>query len=414
MSGPPPLADLQQWDRQDWAQYDPCLWGDTPSAKRVIQTVVRAADRELNWQGKENANSLRDFWYNPIKPILQRAFPEKVEDPGFDFGRRMSQDLSRVLSDLVKQGELSYRGLNILDESRERAVHTHSPDDNKILFVEKEAAYRKLRPLESVYQLSVVSGGGWQATALIEDLAHELRGDRAYTVYLLTDFDPTGWQIGEDFSRRAGELGLTVDNVRRIGIRPDQLDSDDAVRQQRFIPAEDSDADSEWMAEHAIEGKYGLEIEALGDLTTKGRDLRRLVVDELRGDIRVREHQQNAVEQASEVAAEKAVQNVVNDVTSELQDELVSAVVGVLDDEPGVNAKQVFDSVDVTVDLEDADSSNVAPKPFSPDKLHTGAVDGKRPGVQFDSTREHLERKVQERIDVEDFVTGLDSHGGDA
>lgn len=412
MTDTPPLADLQQWDREDWTQYDPCLWGDSPSTKRVIETVVHAAARELNWQGKENANSLRDFWYNPIKPILQRAFPEKVEDPGFDFGRRMSQDLSRVLSDLVKQGELSYRSLNILDESREREVHTYSPDDDKILFVEKEAAYRKLRPLESVYQLSVVSGGGWQATALIEDLAHELRADREYTVYLLTDFDPTGWQIGEDFSRRAGELGLTVDNVRRIGIRPDQLGSDDVVRQQRFIPAEDSDADSEWMAEHAIEGKYGLEIEALGDLTTKGRDLRRLVVEELRADIRVREHQQKAVEQASEAAAGGAVQHVVDDVTSELQDELISTVVAVLDGEPGVNAKQVINSIDVTVDLEDADSSELAPQPFSPNKFHGGAVDGERPQVQSSSTRKHLERKVRERVDVESLVTGLDSHEG--
>jgi 5S rRNA maturation endonuclease (ribonuclease M5) len=393
----PTLADLQQWDREDWKQYDPCLWGGTPSQKRVVETIIRAADRELTWQGEQNANSLRDFWYNPTKPILQRAFPEKVDEPGYDFNRQMSQTLSGVLSGLVKDGEITYRSLNILDDSRDRQLQITSPESDKILFVEKNAAYRKVKPLETVYELSIVSGGGWQATALIEDLAHELP-DRSYTVYLLTDYDPTGWKIGRDFSERSAQLGLEIDEIQRVGILPDQLGGE-TIRRQRFEAPVNSDADREWMDTRAIDGQYGLEIEALGDLNSKGQALRRMVVDHLRDDIRVRKRRLRDVCRGAETAASQATERVMHTITDDLKDVVGAAVVDVLNARDGVDATTTDAGVEVDADLSTAEAGREwLPTPYDPEDLHTSAVDGEPPETNHRQVTNFLTDQVWQQI----------------
>jgi hypothetical protein len=145
-----------------------------------------------------------------VKPILERTFPEKLANPEFNFGRRMSQYLSEALSEMVKNGEFTYSDLNIIDANRERALaDAESVEADKILFVEKDSAYLKVKPFADRYELSVVSGSGWQATALIEDLARELDSDTEYTLYLLTDYDPTGFEIAEDFASRSERLGVS-------------------------------------------------------------------------------------------------------------------------------------------------------------------------------------------------------------
>lgn len=402
----PTLAELQQWDRRDWEQYDPCLWGNSPSQKRVIETVIRAADRELSWQGEQNANSLRDFWYNPTKPILQRAFPDKVNDPGYDFNRRMSQELSGVLSDLVKDGEITYRSLNILDESRDREIHLQSPESDKILFVEKNAAYRKIRPLEEVYELSIVSGGGWQATALIEDLAHALASGRSYAVYLLTDYDPTGWKIGRDFSDRSAQLGLEIDEIRRVGILPDQLDAE-TVRRQRFEPAVESDADGEWMDNYAIDGRYGLEIEALGDLNSKGQALRQMVVNQLRDDIRVRERRRRDLQKHTETAVLQASNQVVETITEDLREAVETAVVEELDARDGVTATTTCEGVEVNPSLPAAEAGHEwLPHPYDSEELHRGAVEGERPTASHRQVTNYLAQQVWERIQSGEIALG--------
>jgi len=215
-SEPSSLSDMQDMEAEEFEAVDRYDYRGSVSPKRVIRHMIELAADELEWQGRSDSNSLRDFWYNPTKPILERAFPEKVEDPDFKFSRRMSQYLSDTMSEMVTDGAVSYRELNILDDSRERKVNRGTIEDDKILFVEKDAAYRKLKPLEQTYRLSLVSGSGFQATALIEDLAHELTNGQEYTLYVLSDYDPTGYKIVDDFEERAGELGINVGEVGRL------------------------------------------------------------------------------------------------------------------------------------------------------------------------------------------------------
>lgn len=395
----PTLTELQQWGPGEFEQHEPCLWQGDPVPKRVIKTIVRAAARELEWRGERNANSLRDFWYNPTKPILERAFPEKLEDPTFDFGRRMSQYLSETLSEMVQQGEYTYRELNILDDSREREIHLDSIEHDKILFVEKDAAYRKLRPLEEVYELSLVSGSGWQATALIEDLAYELDASTSYTLFVLTDYDPTGWKIADDFERRSSTLGVDIEAVERVGILPEQLDAG-TIQQQRFSPPTNSDNDEEWLATYGIEGRYGLEIEAIGDLNRKGEALRRMVVDELQTHIDERARRQRDTNVAMANGAAGALHDVVDRITSDLEDALRDAVIEELADREGVNRLYYEDGMFfANVDFDAAeDGREHLPEPFDEGELHEGAVDGIVPVTDQSPPREWAEEQVWQQI----------------
>lgn len=411
----PTLSELQTWSRPEFDAYEPCHWRGEPTPKRVIETIIRAAEREIEWRGERNANSLRDFWYNPTKPILERAFPEKLADDSYDFVRRMSQYLSEALSEMVQEGHLTYRDLNILDESRERKIHVDSIEDDKILFVEKEAAYRKLRPLEEVYELSIVSGSGWQATALIEDLAYELDSDTEYTLFVLTDYDPTGWNIAHDFQARSETLGVNVDDVERVGILPEQLD-DETIQQQRFKPPINSESDEVWLRNHGIEGRYGLEIEAIGDLNRKGEALREMVVDELAEFIDERARRKRDTNIAAANGAANAVNEVVDEITSDLETAIREAVIDELSDLEGVNSLRYADEVFyASVNLDVAESGREhLPETYPGDALHDGAVEGETPQADSQPTKNYARRQVQQRIEDGDLDPAeLLGFGGD-
>ena len=441
MPEPSTLAELQGLSTEEVRTVESYQYQGSPSPKRLIEGIIRLASAEVSWQGEANAESLRGFWYNPVKPIVETAFPEKLDDPNYKFGRRMSQYLSDVLSELVQEGELTYRDLNILDDSRQRALHTDSIEDDKILFVEKDAAYRKLKPLAEVYELSVVSGSGWQATALIEDLAHALDADRAYQLYLVSDYDPTGFRIVEDFGARAARLGIEIETIERVAIAPEQV-SENERRTQRFAPPIENEYDERWMQEYGIDERYGLEIEAVGGLETGGCALRAVVVEALRPHIRERRRYRASLNGAAAIAAEDAVEDVLDGLTNDLEvalrDAAVEALVGreaveraeQRDDtlpssdhgrEPGeilvaVDADALILPADADNDAVDDASDKYLPTPVREGDLHEHATDGEQLTYQVGharrALREELTRRLNEgEIDVADL---LDSGGADA
>lgn len=412
----PTLSELQAWERPDFERYEPCLYQGDVSPKRVIQTIIRAANRELSWRGERNANSLRDFWYNPTKPLLEAAFPGKLNDDSFDFVRRMSQYLSEALSDMVQDGEVTYRELNILDESRERRLELDSIENDKILFVEKEAAYRKLRPLGEVYELSIISGSGWQATALIEDLAYELDNDTDYTIFILTDYDPTGWNIGKDFYERSHRLGVGIEEVKRIGIFPDQLD-EETVEQQMFSPPINSDRDREWLDEYGINGRFGLEIEAIGDLNRKGEALREMVVDQLRDELDVRRRRDRDVSRALAGSADAVTEAVFRSMTAEFKVAVAREIEKIIAEADGVKTIEYDEGEDTfraNADLDTADSgSDVLPTPYDENALHNGAISGDAPTPNREPTADALLSQLDARInngeiEVEELLSRIE------
>lgn len=399
---PQTLAEMQEMNYAEFRQVERYKYNSSLSPTRVIRHMVELASEELSWQGRENANSLRDFWYNPCKSIMETAFPEKYGGSGTSkFNRRMSQALSEVTSDLVKEGEVTYRDLNILDDSRDRRINTDTIESDKVIFVEKNSAYRKLRPLEEVYDLSIVSGSGWQATALIEDMVHELDADSntQYTVYLLSDYDPTGFGIAEDFAERARLFGINVE-AKRIGISPEQVD-DDVIESQKFNVAVNGDSDREWVRRHGIGGEpYGLEIEAVGgDLQEKAANLRRLVVDAIKDDIRTDEHRKSGVASACASGASYAVNDILEDVRTRLREEAAS----ILEQEPAVpNAyySTIENVIYVTRDDEmlNPREDSYVPAPFMESDLHEGAVQGDEPSVRTRDVKKNVREELRRQI----------------
>lgn len=401
---PTSLTEMQQMDASDFKQVDRYDYRGDVSSRKLIRHIIELASDELSWQGRNNANSLRDFWYNPTKPILERALPEKVEDEDFKFSRRMSQYLSDVMSEMVKDGRVSYRELNILDDSRERQVNRGTIEEDKILFVEKDAAYRKLKPLEQVYKLSIVSGSGFQATALIEDLAHELNGAANYQLYVLSDFDPTGFKIVNDFEERAGQLGIEVKSVTRLGIEPRQLDQT-TVEEQKFSPPVNSEADREWMDQHGIDGEYGLELEAIGDLNEKGPELRRVVIEALKDDIRTEERYVKDVESSTGAGVYGAVQSTVNSITGDLESGLMDAAVEKLRGKEGIEKiDRSFSSPDVDITgLDEAQSSEWVANPPEEEALHKGAQSGRYYGASNQDLKQMLKDELQQMIEEDEI-----------
>lgn len=315
---------------EDW-----CYQGDL-SAKRFIKGMIRLLDNELAWQGREDSMSLRGLWYSGIKTALQNGFPSKWDDPSFDANRRYAQYLSEALSEMVKEGEVTYRSLNIVDDSRQREVANGTIEDDKILFVEKEAAYRRLLPIQRVFEISLVSGGGWEATALIEDLSHHLDPNQSYQLFVLSDYDPTGYRIAEDFEARAKTLGVNITRVERIGIEPDQV-SDQVRRQERFTVPIENDYDERWLARNGIEQQFGLEIEAIGGIGEGGAPLRRIVVEAMRDHLRFRDRIKQDAEWGVRRTAYYAVYRLIDDITADLEDALLDHAVDAVDDVPGVD-----------------------------------------------------------------------------
>ena len=411
---PQTLSELQALDTADFREVEAYHYRGDLSKRRVVRGIIEAAAQELSWQGEANSNSLRDFWYNPTKAILEEAFPNEYGGAGTSkFNRNMSKVLSSVLSDMVKDGEITYRDLNILDDSRDREIHTDSVESDKILFVEKSSAYRKLKPLEEVYQLSLVEGSGWQATAAIEDLVRQLDtdGDQTYTVYVLSDYDPAGFGIVEDFAARTQQFGLPVDEVKRIGIKPEQV-SEQALKDQKFTPGGSNIDD--WLAEYGIDGQYGLELEAVGtDLEKKGRALRKLVVEEIKDDVDTRTRR--AQDTANKIASKGrgAAGTVARSITEDLEDALSEAaaeivesdVAGVTSAENSMFGMKVsidFDQIEAIHNGQDVDvdgDPTITPRPYDDEDLHRGAYKGSTPRVRdSNAMKKHVKQELRQRI----------------
>lgn len=417
---PQTLAELQAMTTDEFLGVNRYLYQGDLSKKRVITHIIELAAKELSWQGRQNANSLRDFWYNPTKAILEAAFPHWGAGPGTsDWNREMSKRLSSTLSEMVKNGQMTYRALNILDDSRDRALNPTSIESDKILFVEKSAAYRKLKPLEEVYDISLVEGSGWQATALIEDMVHELDPSNGpFHVWILTDYDPTGFDIARDFLERAQMFGLGIaqdsaDDIR-IGVNPDQLDPAQIDR-QKFSVGGTGDRVDQWLATYGIDGQFGLELEAIGtDLEGKAEALRRLVVNEIRDDIRETKRRAKDTRSAAASAATAGATWMLDDLTGSLETELKKEAAAIMAGQPHITGAR-YDEEDDAIfvrsgdDIITVDGDTLVPRPYDEGVLHDSAVQGDRPQIdaapKAADVQEQLRNRIQRGdIDVQDLL----------
>ena len=227
-------------------------YGDSISYRQLVANIIVAATA-LRW---DETRGVREFWYNPIKPIVLRLFPEVIEAGGND--RKYSQ-YDAVLSDLAKSSEIKYSDLGIVDFRTMRELY-ESMDGancwgNVILFVEKDSAYVHLRPLKELLNITILSGGGWSKTGAAEAAIANLDRDREYMIYIVSDHDPYGIGIGEEAVSKLVTLGLPVKEHHRIAISPDQLSEE--VRESQKYPVKMTLKNApRWCEENGLEGPY--------------------------------------------------------------------------------------------------------------------------------------------------------------
>lgn len=281
--------ELQSMTREDFIEHFPQPLkihrrrGIEVNGAEVTREIIYAS-LELDWIKKKKDRQVKEFWYQ-VKPIIIRALGAR--------GHRFYPNFLDTLSSEVKKGKLNYNDLSIKDSITLRDYREEIKNamcwSNIILFIEKNAVYQYLEPLKKFFNINILSGSGWTNTSAIEALRMELKEhgvDDPIEIYALTDYDPAGFGIGRDFRDRSRELRIRVKSYKRLGINPGHLSQKEIHSQKyeiKFDPDEDNEQYNEkaWLDRYGIDGKYGLEIEAISGQRGGGKRLYRLVGKEL-------------------------------------------------------------------------------------------------------------------------------------
>jgi len=210
--------------------------------------------------------TLRNFWYDTVKPFLSRQMPNQIATEGF--GRKATQLLSRELSRMVLSGWISYSDLMIRDESRPKYRPVFRFDfggfDRAVIFIEKESEFQRIVTVGKAFRIAVECGKGFQAGSAIEGLIEYAKehSDEKILVLAITDYDYFGFLIYHDLKERLSRLGNA--EVYRIGVDPEDFQDQEQLADALYVlPKPKSEAEAKWHKKFAINSKFGIEIDAL-------------------------------------------------------------------------------------------------------------------------------------------------------
>jgi hypothetical protein len=173
-----------------------------------------------------NGGSVRSFWYH-VKKVVQdhpRAFKVPKDLDGL---------FSKQLSAMVRAGLLSYKDLKITDDRQSfRKLAPVYGNPHIILLGEKFSFLSKLIDLHLQYGITIQCSKGMPSLVMADTMLTEMAEKRydmsqEFIILTFTDFDPTGWNIGNTFARHLKELG--VKNIRRFSQYPTPRDCLDVV-----------------------------------------------------------------------------------------------------------------------------------------------------------------------------------------
>ena len=290
------LAELQNMSREELEQAFPMkhsVWksrGYKVDIKQLIRSCILAV-KEIHYPIMDNT-ACRERWYNPIKAIILKADPERVNKP---LKHGYMSNFEAIMSKMVKDGELTYADLGINDYRTLKQTFNHLIEKGKcwkqiLLFVEKDSAYVHVEPLSRLFNVSIISGGGWAHSAGVEKLLRELvqKGITEVVIFTVTDYDPFGFAIQTEFVSTCEKLGLEVKEHHRIGINkehatPEILDVQKyPINKGRKLTVNGISFNSDdWLQKYGIQGQYGLEIEAISGQLGGHQLLREIIAKEL-------------------------------------------------------------------------------------------------------------------------------------
>jgi hypothetical protein len=173
-----------------------------------------------------NGGNVRSLWYY-VKKIVQ-------EHPrAFNVKKDLDSTFSKQLSQMVKDGLLSYKDLNVSDDREAfRRIGPLYGNPHIILLGEKFSFLSKLIEVGLTYGITIQCSKGMSSLVMADTMLTEMADagydlSQEFIILNFTDFDPTGWNIGNTFARHLKELG--VKNIRSFDQYPTPRDTLDVV-----------------------------------------------------------------------------------------------------------------------------------------------------------------------------------------
>lgn len=277
--------------------------------------------------------SQRNFWYSVVKPTLDKLGKLTANDDTEEGLTGWDKTLSKYLTELVKEGQLTYKDIMICDESRNYNVpeqYIFSPYRNIIVACEKDTIFQFVKDISTLLGCSCISSKGICGFGAMETLLRKIRDNSENRInelvfLIMSDYDPTGYTIANTFTAQAEvmakQLGMNVRIIsKRIGITPDQL-TEDEIQNNMYSPKKKGM--ESWMKETGgINGlEKGLELDAL----TPER-IREIFADELKNyvsDDAYTEYAKNTfLWRIIRKKVDRYMDGIVNDVFAELEDKV--------------------------------------------------------------------------------------------
>lgn len=286
--------------------------------------------------------SQRSLWYSVVKPTLDKLGKLTPDDETEEALSGWDKILSKYLTELVKEGQLTYQDIMIVDESRKLNVpseYTFSPYRNIIVCCEKDTIYSVVSDISNALGCSCISTKGLNGFGAMETLMRRIKDNSDNKVdeivfLIMSDYDPTGYDIAntvrEQASRMAETLKMNCTIIsKRIGIVPSQL-TEDEVKNNQYTPKKKGI--DRWMKlTGGIGGKEkGLELDAL----TPDR-IRQIFTDNLREYIDSTEYYEHGKQvylvRKIRDEVDGYIDSIVNEVYNKLKDTVDTREYNVLD-----------------------------------------------------------------------------------
>lgn len=286
--------------------------------------------------------SQRSFWYSVVKPTLDKLGKLTANDETEEALSGWDKVLSKYLTELVKEGKLTYQDIMIVDESRKLNVpssYAFSPYRNIIVCCEKDTIYNIVNDISTLLGCSCISTKGLNGFGAMETLMRRIRDDSDNSVdeivfLIMSDYDPTGYAIANTVKEQASLMAETLKmscriTARRIGIVPSQL-TEDEIKNNQYTPKKKGI--EKWMKlTGGINGREkGLELDAL----TPDR-IREIFTENLREYIDSSEYFEHGKQvyliRKIREELDKYINSIVNDVYSEMADKVKMEDYDVLD-----------------------------------------------------------------------------------
>lgn len=226
---------------------------------------------------RTNERSQRSFWYSVVKPTLDKLGKLTASDETEEALKGWDKTLSKYLTELVKEGQLTYQDIMIVDESRKLNVpsyYSFSPYRNIIVCCEKDTVFHIVNDISTLLGCSCISTKGLNGFGAMETLMRKIKDNANFPLeeivfLIMSDYDPTGYTIANTVKEQASLMAKNLKmNCRivskRIGILPCQL-TEDEIKNNQYTPSKKGM--DKWMElTGGIDGKEkGLELDALED-----------------------------------------------------------------------------------------------------------------------------------------------------